>query len=234
MARIARIILPNQVYLVTHRADKRGKVFFSEDDRRQYLEWLKHYADEYKTEIWAYCLMPDQVQLLVVGRRKNSLAQTIGRTHMRYSRHVNSNRGWEGSLWADRFSSTLIQDSIVAHAARFVECNPVREKLEKKAEKHRWSSARAHALGKKDSVLCAGRPFPGKIRNWAAWLKDDPDPVVEAKLARNMTTGRPTGTDEWLARLEKKLGLPLVLRKRGPKPKAARPAKAAKKPARKK
>ena len=237
MARIARIILPNQVYLVTHRAGPRGKLFFSDDDRRQYLEWLRLYADEYKMEVWAYCLLKDQVQLLVVGRRKDSLAQAIGRTHMRYSRRVNSSRGWEGSLWADRFSSTLVQDTLVTQAARFVETSPVHDKIEKKAEKFPWSSARAHALGKKDPVLEPSRPLPGRIRNWAVWLKDELNPDVEAKLLRNMTTGRPTGADEWLAKLEKKLGIPLVLRKRGPKPKPAvapRPAKPRKKPARRK
>ncbi len=233
MARIARIIIPNQVYLVTHGCARRGDIFASDDDRRLYLEWLAYYAEKYKMDVLAYCLMPNHVHLLVAGRRANSLAQAIGRTHMRYSRHANGQKRAEGSLWADRFASTLIEGRLVPDAARYVEQNPVRARLEKKAEKFRWSSARARVLDKKDPVLS---PFPVKVKNWGGWLREDPDDEVEEMIRRNMYTGRPTGSAAFLERLEKKLGRSLVPQKRGPKPKAAKTPKAAprKAPAKKK
>lgn len=38
MARLARIVLPNVAHHVTQRGNRRLPVFFSDDDRREYLK----------------------------------------------------------------------------------------------------------------------------------------------------------------------------------------------------
>ena len=79
MARFARVVLPGQPYHVTHRGNRRGEVFFSERDRRAYLDLLAAYARQYGLDVWGWCLMGNHVYLLVVPRRPDSMALAIGR-----------------------------------------------------------------------------------------------------------------------------------------------------------
>lgn len=218
MARIARIIIPKQVYLVSHASPRRGGIFPGDDDRRLYLEYLAHYAKEYRMDVLAYVLLQDRVLLLVVGHRDNSLAQAIGRTHMRYARNMNGKRGSAGTLWADRFASTLLQDTMVADAVKFIEQSPWRARLEKAPGPYRWSSAAARTAGRKDPLLA---PLPVTIPHLRKWMAEPLEAAVGEQFRRNLSTGRPTGTVEYLRKLEKRLGRKLLPERRGPKPKAA-------------
>lgn len=51
---------------VTQRGNYRQAVFESDNDRRQYLEWVLLYAQRYGTEVWAYCLMSNHVHFIAL------------------------------------------------------------------------------------------------------------------------------------------------------------------------
>jgi len=61
MARLARVVLPDCSYHVTHQGNRCEDVFFTDDDRLHYLWWLREYAERYAMEVWAYCLMTNHV-----------------------------------------------------------------------------------------------------------------------------------------------------------------------------
>ena len=46
MARVARIVVPAMAHYVTQRGNRREDVFFDEEDREVYKQWLKEYADQ--------------------------------------------------------------------------------------------------------------------------------------------------------------------------------------------
>jgi hypothetical protein len=90
-------------------------------------------------------------------------------------------------------------------AVRYVEFNPVKAKLVKRAEDWPWSSARAHVGGKPDGLTdLAG--LAGVHRNWRAMLRrgleaGDLAPEAEAAIEAHRRTGRPWGDAafvEWL------------------------------------
>ena len=96
-------MIPDLPMHVTHRGNRREDVFFDDEDRSVYLEWLSEYAGRYGMEVWAYCLMSNHVHLLVVGREEVSVSRAIGSAHTRYARWQNAKLGWSGHLWANRF-----------------------------------------------------------------------------------------------------------------------------------
>jgi len=65
MLRIARSVagVPHHI---TRRGNRRQAVFFTDADRRLYLQWLRHYAEKHGVEILAYCLMPNHVNQVTV------------------------------------------------------------------------------------------------------------------------------------------------------------------------
>jgi putative transposase len=160
MTRLARAVAVGFPYHVTHRGNRRQDIFFSDDERRTYLDWLREYSRASGLEIWAWCLMSNHVHLLVVPAREDALARAIGLTHRRHALALNAAHRWTGHLWEHRFFSTALDESHLWAAVRYIEQNPVRAGLVGRAEKWCWSSARCHALGESDALLAAGRPFP--------------------------------------------------------------------------
>ena len=66
MARLARLVIPGLPYHVTQRGNRRGTTFFEDGDYAAYRELLADAARAAGTGVWAYCLMPNHVHLIVV------------------------------------------------------------------------------------------------------------------------------------------------------------------------
>jgi putative transposase len=167
---------------------------------------LYRYAKKFAMAIWAYCLMTNHVHMIVVPRRADSLARAIGNAHRQYSRTMSVKNDWTGHLWANRFYSSPLDEVHMWYAVRYIESNPLRAGLVANATGYRWSSARAHAGMTRDPVLSEDRPFPGSIAGWGAWLNAGRVVPEYNTLRRNTSTGRPTGTADFVDRIEKELG----------------------------
>jgi putative transposase len=160
--------------------------------------------------------MPNHVHLIAVPQSADGLKRAIGEAHRRYSRMVNFGEGWRGHLWQGRFASFVLDEPYLLTAARYIELNPVRAGLINAPSRYRWSSAAAHVRGKDDALVSVA-PLLEFAPNWRAFLSR----VIreeDIKLLRaHEQTGRPLGSEEFLASLEKDLGRILTRKKPGPK-----------------
>jgi len=139
MARLARVVVPGVAHHVTQRGNRRQPTFFQEDDYRAYLELLGHWCGRCGVEVWAYCLMPNHVHLIVVPENEDGLRRGLGEAHRRYTRRINFRAGWRGHLWQGRFASFAMDERYLRRAARYVELNPVRAKLCRMPWRWPWS-----------------------------------------------------------------------------------------------
>jgi putative transposase len=219
MARLARVVVPGVPHHVTQRGNRRGPTFFEDADYRLYRDLLGGAASKAKAEIWAYCLMPNHVHVVVTPSDEEGLRRTFGDLHRRYTGWVNARNAWTGHLWQARFSSVPMDENHLAAAVRYVSLNPVRARLVERAEDWPWSSVRAHLSGRDDGVATVA-PILERTGSFAAFLREAFDEgAAFDPLRRAETTGRPLGSDAWVKRLERDLGRPLAPRTRGPKPK---------------
>ena len=216
MPRIARVVIPGMPHHVTQRGNRRADVFFCDADRRRYLALLADYAEQYGLSIWAYCLMTNHVHFVAVPRSADSLGRTYRDTHQAYASWLNRRMGDSGHLWQGRFYSCVLYDGHLWAAVRYVERNPVRAGLVRRAERWAWSSAAAHCRQRNDPLL-APIEMPWPVEDWSAYLQDE-DAEETAALRLRTRTGRPWGPVEFVKRLESKLGRRLLPGKRGPKP----------------
>ncbi len=177
---------------------------------------MAEWCNKYKVEIWAYCLMPNHVHLIVVPITEEGLRLAIGEAHRRYTRHVNFREKWRGHLWQGRFASFPMDESYLFAATRYVEMNPVRAGIVKRAEKYRWSSAAAHLNGRDDELVKVS-PLKEMIGDWSAFLSQSIAAREMEGIRRHEQTGRPLGSERFVAKLEKVLGRTLKRMKPGPK-----------------
>ena len=50
------------------------------------------------TAVWANCLMPNHVHLLLVPADEDGLRRAVAEAHRRYTRRINAAMGWTGYL----------------------------------------------------------------------------------------------------------------------------------------
>src|SRR5208337_3189142 len=169
MARLARVIAPGMPHHVTQRGNRGQETFFGEEDYQHYLELMAQFYRAEQVAIWAYCLMPNHVHLIVVPQSAESLRRAIGEAHRRYTRRINFREGWRGYLWQGRFASFLVDEDHLLTAARYVELNPVRARSVQAPSRYRWSSEAAHLRGR-DDVLVQVAPLLQMAPNWRRLL----------------------------------------------------------------
>lgn len=217
MARLPRVIIPDIPHHVVQRGNRRQPVFFSDSDYRFYLTLLTDYCRREAVRLWAYCLMPNHVHLVLVPSNETGLRKAIAEVHRRYTLFVNIREGWTGCLWQGRFSSFPMDETHLHHAVRYVELNPVRAGLCRLAKEWEWSSARAH-LGLCDEAIVELEPMLRRIEDWTGYLGEQEKPYMLEKIRMHAKTGRPLGSDAFVEKLESIAGRVLMPRKRGPKP----------------
>lgn len=152
MPRVARLIIPGYLYHVTQRGNFRQNVFEEDQDRAVYLKYIHESSKKADVKIYAYCLMDNHVHFVVRPYQKNSMAELFKLAHMKYAHYFNRKKRRKGHLWQGRFYSCMVVDLHVKEVFRYVENNPVRAGMVKRAWQYSWSSARAH-LGKKYSII---------------------------------------------------------------------------------
>jgi len=211
------VVVPNFPHHVTQRGNRRQQTFFSDEDYGEYLDLMATSCARCTTEVWAYCLMPNHVHLVMVPRQSDGLRCTVGETHRRYTRRVNFREGWRGHLWQERFHSFVMDERYLLGAVRYVESNPVRAGLCAQAADWPWSSARAHLRGEDDQLVRVA-PMLDLVGDWADYLLDQSPDTLASDLHQHMRNGLPLGDDAFVDRLEQQLKRPLRPQKRGPKP----------------
>ncbi len=215
MARIARVVMLGYPHHIIQRGNRRQQVFFSDKDKFIYLKLLKEQAQKYALVFWAYCLMDNHVHFIAVPSNKESF-RAIAESNRRYTQMINLRKGWRGYLWQGRFTSFPMDDIYCHSALRYVENNPVRAGIVKKAEQYHFSSAKYHVYGRTNSLLVKC-PFQPQIKNWKEYLEEEN--IGTELLRKHSNTGRPLGEENFLTVAEGIIGRIVRKRKPGPKPK---------------
>ena len=145
MPRMARIVVPNLPHHIVQRGHNRNAVFVEEADYAYYLETLDHWKRELDVLVYSWCLMTNHVHLILSpGDDADALGKLMKRLAGRQTRYVNKQEHRTGSLWEGRFKSSPIQtDSYLLQCCRYVELNPVKAGMVKRAEDYPWSSFRS-------------------------------------------------------------------------------------------
>jgi putative transposase len=217
MARLARVVVPGYPHHVTQRGNGRARTFFGDADYALYRDLLAENCRTAGVEVWAWCLMPNHVHLILVPSDPDGLRRALARVHRSYAGIIQARRRRSGHFWQGRFGAVAMDEEHLAAALCYVSLNPVRARLVQRAQDWRWSSARAHLRGKEDG-LTALAPIKDRFPRFADLLESEPESEPFARLRAAESIGRPLGTDVFLARLERLTRRTLKPGKRGPKP----------------
>jgi putative transposase len=165
MARLPRLVVPNQPHHLIQHGIEGQPAFRDADDYLAFLAWLREAARQFRVAIHAYVLMPGHVHLLATPADEVGLGrmmQWIGRHYVPY---FNQKYGRAGTLWQGRYKATVVDaEHYLMACSVYMETNPIRAGLAPSAEDYPWSSYRHH-VGASPAPLIADHPLYWALGN---------------------------------------------------------------------
>jgi len=144
MSRPLRVEYAGALYHVSARGDRREAIFEDDADREALLGVLGEALERFDAGCLAYCLMPNHYHFVLETRRAN-LSRLMRQVNGVYTQRYNRRHGRVGHVFQGRFKAIVVdRDAYLMEVCRYVELNPVRAKLARRAQDWVWSSYRGH------------------------------------------------------------------------------------------
>lgn len=234
MARLPRLVIPDQLHHVIAQGHNDQPVVLDDDDYRAFLNWLREAARQARVAIHAYVLLPSRLQLLATPADAAGLSrmmQSLGRLYVPY---FNARHGRSGSLWDGRYRATVLDPAgYFVACARLIESQPVSAGMVADGASYPWSS-QAHHLGHRKEPWLTDHPAYWALGNTpfereAAYQQSTALPLESALIEQILTATRKgwaLGSEEFCRRLTKLTARRLAPARRG-RPRKTDPESAA-------
>lgn len=172
MARLARLSIEGWPHLVLQRVHEGQLMVRDDTDRAALLDALREAARLANVSIHAYSIGADRLLLLATPHDAQGLSRMMQAFGRRYVAVFNRRYSRSGSLWAERFRTTVIEPqphlldgmAYVELFALGLDTHPAAGSLAERAAADRGSSA-AHHLGRRSDVLVSDHPLYWALGN---------------------------------------------------------------------
>jgi putative transposase len=216
MSRTARAVEGGMIYHVLNRGNGRMQIFRKPADFGAFIKILSQARQNVANiDVLGLCLMPNHWHLVLRPHRPVELAKFmrwVCTAHVR--RHHAHYHSSPGHLYQGRYKSFPVQDDHhLLTLLRYVEANALRAGLCKSAGGWPWSSD-AMRQSQEGALLLSDWPLD-RPRNWGKLLEEK---ITEKELQRlriSVARGQPYGSEQWVERTARRLGLTFTLRPRG-------------------
>ncbi len=153
MSRNARQLSSTDTYHVVIRGADHQLLFEEKKDYQKYLEILQLYEAECQFELYAYCLMPNHIHLLIHSP-VTSLGSVFRHVSTTYSSWFNAKYNRTGYLQEGRYFSEPVEtEKYLFTVLRYIHQNPIKAGLETvPGETYPWNSFCDYISGINDIV----------------------------------------------------------------------------------
>ncbi|MBN1626844.1 MAG: transposase [Deltaproteobacteria bacterium] len=135
---------PNLVSHITQRAAGKDPLFLEDDDYLFMLANLKDTSKRTSLDVYAFCLMPNHIHLLV-SPHEDELHVPMRDLFSRYAMWFNKKYERRGHLFGGPYrQSVCLDDAYLLAVSLYIHMNPVRAGLVNDPAEYRWSSVRLY------------------------------------------------------------------------------------------
>lgn len=135
---------PGLISHITQRSAGREPMFVEDDDYLHMMGLMKEIADGYSLDIYAVCLMPNHMHILMSPKEQN-LYDAMRDLFSRYVARFNFKYERKGHLVGGPYRQAVcFDDSYLLAASLYIHLNPVKAKLAESVSDYRWTSSRLY------------------------------------------------------------------------------------------
>ena len=213
------------VFHVLNRGVGRRRLFYKDADYEAFERYMEKTLETCPMRICSYLLMPNHWHLVLWPEKDGELGafmQKLTVTHVRNWQEHRRKVGM-GHVYQGRYKSFPVEtDDYFYQVSRYVERNAYRANMVKYVDQWRWSSLWRREHGdSQERQLLATWPLP-RPRKWLSIVQDGQTESELKAIRHSVNKGIPFGSETWVKKTAKKLGLESTMRPRGrPKKRSA-------------
>ncbi len=218
MPRQSRNAPGGYVYHVLNRANGRLRLFRKEADCIAFERVLAEALERIPMRVLGWCLMGNHWHLVLWPRKDGDLTAFVRwLTHTHVQRwHAAHGTAGTGHVYQGRFKSFPIEaDEHLLTVLRYVQRNPLRAKLVKRAEQWRWGSLWVERNGSSEQRALLHQWPVDRPVEWMTLVNTMPAEQESAAVEQSVQRSRPFGSEGWQKRTAAKLTLQWTMRPRG-------------------
>ncbi len=152
--------IAGQTYVVYQRGRSYCASFYDATCYRFFLLRLLHSVNNYHVKLHAYCLLQQEVILLLTPGTPTGLSRLLQGLNNSYTEYFNLRFGRSGRVFQRPPSSSLIQgDDLLLDCQKFVERAALEDLGSEHPGRHRWSSYCSNAFGGRSHFIVPHRAF---------------------------------------------------------------------------
>jgi hypothetical protein len=122
------------------RGNRKENIFYSESDKKVFLEQMNETYIKYSIICYAYCLMNTHYHLFFKTRLPN-LSQAMHHLNSSYANWLKAKHRIIGVVFQGRYKSILVEENRYALTlSTYIHLNPIRAKLVRSLNQYPWSS----------------------------------------------------------------------------------------------
>jgi len=192
-----RITYTGAYHHIMNRGYDGNYIFFGNQNKSQFLDYLEGASKQMKIRLFAYCVMDNHYHLVLEnsnGRMSDFLKLLNGQYGMYYRKMY----GGKGYVFQSRFKSTIIEnDGYLIQSIEYLLQNPVRAGIVADAEEYIWSSVDYYFSNQKASIVDA--EFVSQLFGSKRCLLGELTPLDRKELPVKMTKhGEVLGSEKFL------------------------------------
>jgi len=131
---------------VTIDTKKKQRIFYNQDLAHNFVALLKKVCQENDILLYAYCIMPDHVHLLISASARKGIVEFV-REIKSLSTKMAWQHGYNGTIWQRSFYDHFLRkDEDCWIAANYIVHNPVREGMVEHWKDYRFSGSLVYEL----------------------------------------------------------------------------------------
>jgi len=159
MSRPLRIQFDNAVYHITARGNRREKIFYSDSDKKTFLQKMDQTFIKYAFLCYAYCLMDNHYHLFIKTSHSN-ISQGMHYLNASYANWFAAKYRTHGPLFQGRYKSLLVdEDNYALTSSCYIHLNPLRSGISKNIGEYPWSSLPDYLGRRKKELKKLDRQF---------------------------------------------------------------------------
>jgi len=218
MARQPRVDIPNEIYHVINRSNARWSIFKTDGDYQNVLNALEETLELIPLSIFSFTLMPNHWHFAVKPGNNGDMGKFFGKFTQKVTQrwHASHHTAGSGHLFQGRFKSFLVEkDSYFFQLMQYIEANPLRAKMVKRAEDWPWGSLylRLNDPAKANNLLTA---WPMDVPKNYLNLLNKPLKNQELNNIRHaVLRSSPLGGQSWIKNKVERYNLQHTIRREG-------------------
>ena len=196
---------------VFNRGISRRYIFEQSADKEYFCQLLMRYKKKGKMSIYHWVIMNNHYHMLVELEHPESISCVMSGIGRAYTSYYHAKYESSGYLWEGRFKSQAVQkEEYLLSCGRYIERNPLKAGMSRRAEDYTFSSAAYYVKGNPDGITDKNRLYEvtGKTReerqlSYRKWLeKCDAEEEKYFDIMENPVIGK----EEFKAALRKQGG----------------------------